>query len=44
MEKETTTSPNFRILLALTLVHFVGDFYASFVSPLFPAFIDKLHL
>jgi MFS transporter, FSR family, fosmidomycin resistance protein len=33
---------NIKILFALTLVHFIGDFYSSFVSPLYPLFIKKL--
>ena len=37
-------STNVRIIFALTLVHFTGDFYSSFISPLFPLFVDKLSL
>ncbi|CAB5081408.1 hypothetical protein D3OALGA1CA_1319 [Olavius algarvensis associated proteobacterium Delta 3] len=33
-----------RIILALTLIHFTGDFYSSFISPLFPLFVTKLGL
>jgi MFS transporter, FSR family, fosmidomycin resistance protein len=33
---------NIKILFALTLVHFVGDFYSSFISPLYPLFIEKM--
>ena len=36
--------PNLKILFALTLVHFTGDFYSAFTTPLFPAFMDKLNL
>jgi len=32
------------MLIALSLVHFSGDFYSSFVSPLFPVFMDKMGL
>lgn len=32
------------IVLVITLVHFTGDFYSSFFSPLLPAFVDKLGL
>ena len=39
-----TQSTNVKILFALTLVHFTGDFYSSFISPIFPAFVDKLSL
>lgn len=37
-------SRNVRILLGLTLVHFLGDFYGSFLAPLFPVFVEKLDL
>ena len=37
-------SVNLKVLFALTLIHFTGDFYSSFISPLFPVFIDKLGL
>ena len=33
-----------KILIALCLVHFSGDFYSSFISPLFPVFVDKMGL
>lgn len=35
---------NIKVLFALTLVHFTGDFYSSFTSPLFPLFVEKLSL
>ena len=35
---------NLKILVALSLVHFSGDFYSSFMSPLFPVFKAKLGL
>lgn len=35
---------NLKVLFALTLVHFTGDFYSAFTTPLFPAFMDKLNL
>jgi FSR family fosmidomycin resistance protein-like MFS transporter len=35
---------NMKIVFALTLVHFTGDFYSSFFTPLIPAFVDKLSL
>jgi FSR family fosmidomycin resistance protein-like MFS transporter len=35
---------NVKVLFALTLVHFAGDFYSSFTTPLFPLFVDKLGL
>ena len=37
-------SLNLKILFALTLVHFTGDFYTAFINPLFPLFVDKLGL
>lgn len=33
-----------KIIFALTLVHFVGDFYMSFVTPLLPVFVEKFSL
>jgi len=35
---------NIKVIIALTLVHFTGDFYSSFVNPLFPLFVLKLNL
>ncbi|KAB2890104.1 MAG: MFS transporter [Desulfobulbaceae bacterium] len=37
-------SANLKILFALTLIHFTGDFYSAFISPLFPVFVDELGL
>ncbi len=37
-------SHNLKILSALTLVHFTGDFYTAFINPLFPVFVDRLGL
>ena len=37
-------SANLKILFALSLVHFTGDFYTAFINPLFPVFVDKLGL
>ena len=33
-----------KVILALSLVHFIGDFYVSFVSPLFPVFVERFSL
>jgi FSR family fosmidomycin resistance protein-like MFS transporter len=33
-----------KVVIALTLVHFVGDFYNAFIIPLLPLFIDKFSL
>ncbi|MGD9333028.1 MAG: MFS transporter [Desulfobacterales bacterium] len=38
------TQTNMRVIFALTLVHFTGDFYSAFTTPLFPLFVDKLGL
>ncbi len=35
---------NIKMILALTLVHFTGDFYASFINPLLPVFQEKYSL
>ncbi|MGD2184672.1 MAG: MFS transporter [Desulfobacterales bacterium] len=35
---------NVKIILALSLIHFIGDFYNSFIIPLLPVFIDKFSL
>ena len=40
----TDQKANIKILFALTLVHFTGDFYSSFTSPLFPLFVEKMGL
>jgi len=40
----TTAKANIKILFALTLVHFTGDFYSSFITPLYPLFIQKMGL
>ena len=32
---------NYTIIFILTLVHFTGDFYSSFFTPLLPVFVDK---
>jgi MFS transporter, FSR family, fosmidomycin resistance protein len=37
----TQLRTNFKILLALTLVHFTGDLFSSFTTPLFPLFMEK---
>ncbi|MDY0375286.1 MAG: MFS transporter [Desulfobacterium sp.] len=38
------TKLNVKVVTALTLVHFTGDFYSSFTSPLLPVYVDKLAL
>ncbi len=38
------TKTDVKVIFALTLIHFTGDFYVSFVSPLLPVFVDKFAL
>ena len=38
------SSFNFKVLLALCLVHFIGDFFTSFFYPLIPEFIGRFSL
>jgi len=33
-----------KAIFALTMLHFTADFYISFISPLYPVFVDKLSL
>lgn len=40
----TQSKANTGVIAALTLVHFTGDFYASFVTPLLPVFADTFSL
>ena len=35
---------NVKVIFALTLIHFSGDFYVSFVNPLLPVFVEKFSL
>ena len=35
---------NLKVIFALSLVHFTGDFYGAFLTPLLPLFVDKLGL
>jgi MFS transporter, FSR family, fosmidomycin resistance protein len=39
-----TMKANSKVIFALSLVHFTGDFYAAFLTPLLPLFVDKLGL
>ena len=41
---DNNTKAGVKVILALTLVHFTGDFYSSFTTPLFPLFVQKLNL
>ena len=42
MENQKTT--DIKVIFALTLVHFIGDFYSSFINPLLPVFVEKFTL
>jgi len=42
--KPSEKNVNVKIIFVLTLIHFTGDFYSSFFTPLLPAFVDKLDL
>jgi len=33
-----------KVIFGLTLVHFIGDFYVSFISPLLPVFVERFSL
>jgi len=35
---------NIKTIFILTLVHFIGDFYSSFSTPLIPVFVEKFSL
>jgi FSR family fosmidomycin resistance protein-like MFS transporter len=41
---DTSGRANVRMIFTLTLVHFIGDFYASFVNPLLPVFVENFSL
>jgi FSR family fosmidomycin resistance protein-like MFS transporter len=41
---EHPRSVDVKVIFALTLVHFIGDFYGSFVYPLLPVFVEKFSL
>jgi len=43
MMKEPGTS-DIKVIFGLTLVHFIGDFYNSFINPLLPVFMGKFSL
>jgi len=35
---------NVKVLTGLCLIHFIGDFYVSFINPLLPEFVEKFSL
>jgi FSR family fosmidomycin resistance protein-like MFS transporter len=41
---DSTSRTYWKILIALSLVHFSGDFYSSFINPLYPVFMSKMGL
>jgi FSR family fosmidomycin resistance protein-like MFS transporter len=41
---EDPRKANVEVIFGLTLVHFIGDFYFSFVNPLLPVFVDRFSL
>jgi len=41
---DSSSRTYWKILIPLSLVHFSGDFYSSFISPLFPVFMEKMGL
>ncbi len=41
---ECARKANVKVILGLTLVHFIGDFYISFINPLLPVFVEKFSL
>ena len=41
---DSTSRTYWKILISLSLVHFSGDFYSSFINPLFPVFMEKMGL
>jgi len=41
---EHPRTPDVKVIFAFSLVHFIGDFYFSFVNPLLPVFVEKFSL
>ena len=42
--QRSTSRVDVKVIFSLTLVHFIGDFYASFVNPLLPLFVERFSL
>jgi len=42
--QSSTSRADVKVIFSLTLVHFMGDFYASFVNPLLPLFMERFCL
>ena len=43
-QMEHTRNADIKVIFGLTLIHFTGDFYSSFINPLLPVFADKFAL
>jgi FSR family fosmidomycin resistance protein-like MFS transporter len=41
---EHSRNADIKVIFALTLIHFIGDFYFSFVNPLLPVFVNQFSL
>ena len=41
---EHSKTADLKVIFAFSLVHFIGDFYISFVNPLLPVFVEKFSL
>jgi len=41
---EDARTADIKVIFGLTLVHFIGDFYISFINPLLPVFVEKFSL
>ena len=42
--QRSTSRADVKVIFYLTLVHFIGDFYASFINPLLPLFVERFSL
>ena len=41
---ESDSITSWKVIVALSLVHFSGDFYSAFISPLYPVFMERMGL
>ena len=41
---ESDSITSWKVIVALSLVHFSGDFYSAFISPLYPVFMENMGL
>jgi FSR family fosmidomycin resistance protein-like MFS transporter len=44
MDAQQDSRMDFKVIFALFLVHFIGDFFMAFISPLLPVLAEKLSL